>query len=211
MIFIILAHSFFNLLGMGITKKITNKNCLLVIWKITEELKELEDLLLNNQKIDLSIYSNESRKKEILATRILMNNIYSNKKIKYNEYGAPYINKNEHISITHSNNLVAIGISKKKIGIDIQYIDKSITKLAHKFISQENLNNLSEEKATLIWSCKEAIYKWFQKGNINFKNTIKILPFDLKNQGKIKAIFKKNTFALNYLKLDNYFLVYVCK
>jgi len=84
-------------------------------------------------------------------------------------------------------------------------------KLASKFISNENIANLSIKKATLIWCCKEAIYKWHQKGNLNFKDDIKIESFDVKESGEIFANFNDNKLTLNYKEFNRHFLVYLCK
>ena len=71
--------------------------------------------------------------------------------------------------------------------------------------------NLSKEKATLIWCAKEAIYKWYQKGNINFIKDIKLHNFKIKKKGILKANFKTEQILLNYQKINNHYLVYVCK
>jgi phosphopantetheinyl transferase len=131
--------------------------------------------------------------------------------LSYNKFGAPQINTNDNISISHSTNLVAIGFSKFKIGIDIQKISEKALSLSPRFICESNLNNLSTEKATLLWCCKEAIYKWHQKGSVNFKSDIYIYPFELKTSGTVSANFKTEKLSLFYNKIDTFYLVYLCK
>jgi len=70
---------------------------------------------------------------------------------------------------------------------------------------------LSKDKATLIWCCKEAIYKWHQKGNVNFSNDIIISPFIVQQEGSLNAEFKQTKLTLYYKKIKTHFLVYVCK
>ena len=70
--------------------------------------------------------------------------------------------------------------------------------------------NLTEEKATLIWCCKEAIYKWHQIGNVDFKNDIKLSPFILEEKGTIITKFKNKEYTSHYKKVNTHFLVYVC-
>jgi len=192
---------------MGIIKKFEENNCSITIWNVQESL---EELLLLFGKVDLSKFATEERKKEFLASRLLFNEIYPNQQIIYNKHGAPEIKNGSHISISHSKNLVAIASSKHKVGLDIEQISEKSLRFSSKFVSKDTCNNLSQEKATLIWCCKEAIFKWHQKGNIDFKNDITLKPFILEDKGKITTIFKKKEHTLYYKKVDTHFLVYVC-
>jgi len=192
---------------MGVIKKFEENNCSIGIWDTQESL---EELLLLSEKIDLSKFETKKRKKEFLAIRLLLKEIHPNQEILYNKYGAPEIRNGNQISISHSKNLVAIASSKHKVGLDIEQISVKPLQLFSKFISKDTCNNLSKEKATLIWCCKEAIFKWHQKGNVDFKNDIKLKPFILENDGKITAIFKNKEHILYYKKVDTHFLVYVC-
>jgi len=192
---------------MGIVKKIEENNCKIAIWDLQESLIELSNLY---NKSKLPIFTNEKRKKEFLTTRILLQEINPNQSISYNEYGAPELGNNQYISISHSHNLVALIVSEKKVGLDIEKISSKALSLSSKFISDITYD-ISKEKATLIWCAKEAIYKWYQKKNINFKNDIKIYPFGLKDKGTVIAKFKNQKHTLYYNKIDTHFLVYVCK
>ena len=193
---------------MGIIKKIEENNCIIAIWNLQESLEEL-----TQQSADISIpdFNNEKRQKEYLASRLLLKDITPNTKITYNEYGAPKSENGKHISISHSKNLVAIIISKQKVGIDIEQISKKPLRLSSKFISDNTHQNLTKEKATLIWCCKEAIYKWYQKGNINFIKDIKLYNFEIAEKGILTTEFKTERLFLNYQKIHNHYLVYVCK
>ena len=93
----------------------------------------------------------------------------------------------------------------------IEKISDKALKVSSKFVSENNLNNLNKEKATLIWCCKEAIFKLHQKGNVDFKEDIKLTPFSLQNKGIVNAEFNSEIFRLHYTKLNSHFLVYVCK
>ncbi len=193
---------------MPLIKKIEKNNYQIGIWEMSESL---EHLYLLNNKLDISKFKNINRKIEFLSTNLLLNELTPNSKIFYNKYGAPQLKNNNFISISHSKDLVSMIISNKRVGIDIEKISKKPLKLSSKFISKENHLNLTKEKATLIWCCKEAIFKWHQKGNINFVNDIKISSFFIKEKGKILAKFNKSNYTLYYQKINTHFLVYVCK
>ena len=192
---------------MGIIINTTTKNCKIALWEITETLDELLQLPHVISTADLNT---EKRKKEWIASRLLLKKISPNTTISYNEFGAPKLNNGNYISISHSKGLVAVIISQQQVGIDIEEISEKALRVSSKFISTNNLKFLTTEKATLIWCCKEAVYKWCQKGNIDFIKDIIIQPFLLEEKGEIKAEFKNAMITLFYTKINSHFLVYVC-
>ena len=189
-------------------KKIRKHNCQIAILDINKSFNDLVNL---SDKLNISKFKTEKRKNEILSSRLLLRKILPNTTISYNIYGAPEINTKKFISISHSQNLTAIIISDNRVGIDIEKISSKAFKVYSKFIEKNRHLPLSKEKATLIWACKEAIYKWHQKGNINFINDIKILPFIVKHKDELTAEFKNQKITLHYQKINDYFLVYVCR
>ena len=192
---------------MEILKKIEENNCIIAIWNLQESL----ELTQQSANISTPDFNNEKRKKEYLASRLLLKDIAPNTKITYNEYGAPKLENGEHISISHSKNLVAIIFSKQKAGLDIEKISEKPLRLSSKFITEDVLQTLTEEKATLIWCVKEAIFKWHQKGNVDFKKDIKIKAFEIMEKGEISCNFKGEKIIVKYRKIDNQYLAYVCR
>ena len=192
---------------MPITYKIEKKEVSILVWEITETLEELLDLYGN---INTTNYTSEKRKKEHLISRLMLNKLCENGTIIYNEFGAPELDNGKHLSISHSNELVTVIISDKKSGIDIEKISEKALRIASKFVSKKNLTKLNKEKATLIWCLKEAIYKWYQKGGVDFIKDIIIPEFFAKKHGKVTAYFSRKKLNLNYLKINNHYLVYVC-
>ena len=89
------------------------------------------------------------------------------------------------ISISHSKKLVAIIVSELKTGIDIEIISERVLKVKNKFLSYSDNIDESQEDLTIAWSTKECIFKWHQKGNLNFKKN------ELMN-GELNGSFSKN-------------------
>ena len=191
---------------MGLTLINRHKNYTLGIWEITESLEEIKKSInYDNYKTFKSL----KRQKEYICTRLLLTEIDCNFSITYNKWGAPTLNTNKNISISHSNNLIAIIVSKKNVAIDIEMISKKPLKIKEKFLSNHDNISHSIEETTLAWSAKETILKLHQKGDIDYKNDIKIKEINfVKNQ--ITVLFQDNDIVLNYNKLNNHFLVYVC-
>ena len=165
---------------MAVLSNITTSHCTIAIWEITETLEEL--LKLAN-KTSTTEFISEKRQKEWIASRLLLNEINPNYVIAYNVFGAPELNNNNsYISISHTNKLVTIIISQQKVGIDIEAISTKALKVSSKFVSINNIKGLTDAKATLIWACKEAVFKWHQKGEVDFISDIKL--YTCKRMGK---------------------------
>jgi phosphopantetheinyl transferase len=193
---------------MGLQQIIKENNIKIGLWEIEESLEELLQL---TEKISIPNCNTEKRKKEFLISRLLLNNMSPNSSITYNKFGAPELNNDNCISISHSKRLVAIIISKQQVGLDIEEISEKALRVSSKFISLNNLKDLTAEKATLIWCCKEAVFKWHQKGGVDFITDIKLHPFENMEKGEIRATFRDIQLILNCQKINNHYLVYVCK
>jgi phosphopantetheinyl transferase len=187
-------------------KKEENNNTILV-WEISEPLENLISLTSNT---DYSHLKSEKKKKEFLACRILLNYYNKDLKISYSENGSPNLSNHQCISVSHSGDLVCIIISDKKIGIDIEQISDKSLRLREKFVNPHH-TKLNKEKSTLIWCIKEAIYKFHEIGNVDFKKDIFVPEFILEESGGIDIRFKNNTLKAYYFKVENFYLSYVCK
>ena len=193
---------------MGIILNTTENNCSIALWDISESLDELLQIA---DSFNTAKFKTEKRKKEWIASRLLLNEINPNYSISYNEFGAPELDNGNYISISHSKKMVAIIINEQQVSIDIEKISEKALRLAPKFVSEKNLKKLSKEKATLIWCIKEAAFKWHQKGGVDFIKDIIIPEFSVKEKGIITIQFKNIELNLNYQKINNHYLVYVCK
>ena len=189
-----------------IVKKQINQNTLLAVWEITESLEELNELN-PSEKI---LHKNPKRAKEWLATRILVNSIFEKAKIIYDVTGKPKLDNGKNISISHSKHYCSIIVGDNNVAIDVEEISQKAINAASKFITRQNHIKLTTAVATLIWSAKECIFKLVNQKKINFKTDIIISPFDIKKSGNLHAVFKQKSYILQYEKINNHYLVYVC-
>ena len=83
-------------------------------------------------------------------------------------------------------------------------------KLIDKFINK-NQSNLTQKKATLIWTIKESVFKFHKKGNVNFKKDIVLDDFEEKNEGDLVIKFKRQKLNAYFFMIDNKYITYVCK
>ncbi|MBI1838314.1 MAG: 4'-phosphopantetheinyl transferase superfamily protein [Flavobacteriia bacterium] len=121
-------------------------------------------------------FSNEKRKREFVATRILRHTLFGHQHIHYNEVGAPFIKNEGFISISHTDNIVGIAINQFfQIGFDIEKERKSILNIASKFINEEEekiFDIYSSKEITKCWSAKESLYKLANRKEIDFKKDL---------------------------------------
>lgn len=78
-------------------------------------------------------------------------------KVKFNENGKPYLAGNEkYISLSHSLNMVAIAISNKPIGIDIETIIPLtvVRQLAQRLLDKKQLAQYFKAKDNCAWFTK---------------------------------------------------------
>ncbi len=204
--------------------KIEKFKSIIGVWKIDESVDQLLSSidLSEIEKSAFRAFKNEGRQKQWLASRIILSEISENNKLSvgYEKNGSPFIeNSQAQISISHTSEYVTVMLSNKhNIGIDIEKIHPRVLKIRHKFMSDtENIfiekhKNLAES-LILIWSAKEALFKMYGKGNLDFAKNIEIKPFGNQDKGELIGSINKNGICskhhLKYLKIDDHMLVYV--
>jgi 4'-phosphopantetheinyl transferase len=153
------------------------------------------------------------RKQEFVATRVLRNYLFGKETIFYNIQGAPYIESEGFISISHSKNIVSISFSKTfEVGIDIEEISDKIIRIAPKFVSRLEQNNIdlkSPTDLTKLWTGKEALYKLAKTEGLHFKDQLNLIQKSsdlwdgtiIKDNETIRTelnIFEKNNFMIAF-------------
>ncbi len=211
-------------MGVIMHKEI-NSGCTLGIWDITEDydtlLSGLQLSLEENQR--LNSFRNHSRKLEWLSVRTLAKEMTGKQiRIIYNNERKPFLYDNSfNISISHSHNFTSILLSKtRRVGIDLEYMSHRISKIRHKFINEsEKITDKPEElryHLYIHWCAKESLYKICDKQELIFNKNLIIEPFVPADKGKLKGHITgtesfNESFELEYLRKDNYIIVWCCK
>lgn len=193
------------------------------IWKIEESYDELKWQLQWGQR-DLEQFKaikDEQRAIHWLSSRVLLRRMLNTDKfidLQTDEFGKRFLaNFDSQLSISHSGDLVAVILSSKKVGIDLQRMDPKIEPLAQKFISKKEWEEIDHDhllsRIHVYWCGKEALYKLYGKRKLDFRENLYIKPFTWSDLGVttgqiIKPDYKKE-FPLYFRKMDNYLLAYV--
>jgi phosphopantetheinyl transferase len=193
---------------MGLILKKQDKNSLISVWEINESLDEIKRHFKNQE---LHNFKSKKRQLEFLCTRLLLKEINPELKIEYNKFGAPELNNHNYVSISHTNKLACTIISNDKTGIDVELISGKAFKIRNRFLSKKDNVELNNKEVTLAWSAKECIFKWFQKGDINFKKDIEIRSIKYAPKQEIDVKFRDSSYILKFMEIQNHFLVYFCR
>jgi 4'-phosphopantetheinyl transferase len=191
----------------------------LALWKLSETVDFFEDKAHLTQA-DLQLYSkisNETRKKEWLAVRVLLNDVLGFwPNITYMETGKPILNNHiRHLSISHSKEMVGILLCTSPFaGIDIEKTTRNIDKILPRFLSGEEIRNIIDSKIPyceiIHWCAKEAIFKSVNQPNIEFSKEIKIekINDDGTIEAKYKLKRKNQDISLNFMDIDEHIVVW---
>jgi len=192
-----------------------NNSTKIILWKIVPG--ELSETNLNeDDKKLLKTRKGKNSKEYFLAVRKLLENEDPELTINYDLNGKPHLNMQKGISISHSNEIVAVGISNKKdFGIDIQYKTNKILKIKHKFLSEmDNVsitNKYDLESLTMLWTAKESIYKALGVKGVSFSKNI-FIDKDLEEKKGSKGYYinenEKTIFNLDFFFIDRYTICY---
>ena len=98
----------------------------------------------------------------------------------YNDYGAPRLEQGPCFSISHCKHAIAVAISEKPIGIDIEHIRAAKPELVERTMNEQEQNEIwtaaSPDIAfTRLWTQKEAVLKMQGTGILSIdgmKNTL---------------------------------------
>ncbi len=193
------------------------------IWKVEEPIEFFEERieLFEEEKAEVNSLSKRKRL-EWMATRYLLHYM-TGREVRTpcikDRFGKPHLkNSNYKISISHSNDLVAVIASPFHVGVDVQYKVAKITRIANRFCTEEELefaNNGSYiNNLHIIWGAKECLYKAYGRREIDFRQQLKISPFtgavgnQIATTASLLTNHQKRNFNVFSSIEDDYFLVY---
>ena len=180
-----------------------NGSAKLAVWKI----EETEEFFLKKVSLQQEI-SHPHKRLQHLAGRYLLQILHPDfplHLISISDTKKPLLSNHEfHFSISHCADFAAAIVSEEKlVGIDVELITPKIELVKNKFLSADELSVLEDSSyqlrttnyklLTLFWSTKEAIFKWYGNGKVDFKKNMIIDNYNFKNEsGNIDAHFVKD-------------------
>ncbi|HEY1113832.1 MAG TPA: 4'-phosphopantetheinyl transferase superfamily protein [Chitinophagaceae bacterium] len=206
-----------------------NGDTRLAVWKIEEP----ESFFLDKVPLHRAI-THPHKRLQHLAGRYLLQHLYPDfpiRLIQIADTRKPFLEDEAfHFSISHCGDYAAAIVSPvNRVGVDIEQITEKITRIEHKFVSEEERVLVQSpwmpdtgksaldgtpvdhvRKLGLLWSSKEAVFKWYGWGEVDFRRHICIQSVVPTGNGSFDTIvqFKKNEDL--FLGLHSYFFGDVC-
>ena len=153
-----------------------NDDTKLGLWRIEEP----ENFFLQFVPLQKKI-THPHKRLQHLAGRFLLRKLFPHfplNLIKIAETRKPFLpGEQYHFSISHCGDYAAVIVSSKyRVGVDVEWPQQKIDIVKHKFMGTKEFTVLKmmDERAelfklTMAWSIKQAIFKWYGLGQLDFK------------------------------------------
>ncbi|MDA9312581.1 4'-phosphopantetheinyl transferase superfamily protein [Vicingaceae bacterium] len=185
-----------------------------------DRMEEMFHFLVKNEvnMSHLQNISNDKIKAEWLFIReIICKAMATKEDIVYDEHRKPTFKiSDSYLSISHSNERVAISIDKKyETGIDLQFITDKIVRIKSKFLNsiEQSLTSQNPTELTCYWSIKEALFKIYGKKDAFLKENFEVQQFKFDGTkgsaiGVTRAAGKEKIQPMEFRKMENYVMAY---
>ena len=182
---------------MPLFYELNNDAAKIAIWRIAEEKNFFLEKVPQHRLI-----THPHKQLQHLAGRYLLQYLYPEfpyHLIEIADTRKPYLpNEEFHFSISHCGDFAAVIVSRDhRAGIDIELVSPKVEKIKNKFLNGKELEELSQWEEgdelrllTLLWSCKEAVFKWYGNGGVDFRENIH-LSLDKKPLHQLQCRFNK--------------------
>ncbi len=179
-------------------QKQINDNTKIGVWHITEA----EDFFLKKVTLQRTI-THPHKRLQHLAGRYLLPELFPAfplALIDIADTRKPFLpGEPFHFSISHCGDYAAAIVSTvNRVGVDIEVPHPKIERVKNKFLSEKELLLLgvsdpdNTSMLTMAWSVKEAIFKWYGEGEMDFIRHMQITGLQKATTGIIaECIFKK--------------------
>jgi phosphopantetheinyl transferase len=186
-----------------------NSHTEMAVWKIEEP----EAFFTEQISIQVTP-SHPAKRLQHLAGRLLLKKLQTDfplESIQSQPGQKPFLlDHTYHFSISHSDKIAAAIISQTQpVGIDVEMITDKALRVAHKFLREEEVQLVgkdSKEDATLLWSIKETVFKWYGLGSVDFREDIQVKKLSINQHENIaECFFLKTNDLLNvkFLRIEN--------
>lgn len=197
---------------------LSNQSRLIIVELDLKIIDHLYDIRLTPEELNkYRQISNPKRKCEFLSIRKTIQFIYDDEEhIVYTQHGKPNLAISGHkISISHSQGLLGILLHPTiEVGLDLQHATPKIFRIKNRFLSLKELDDTHNNEWQMLtyWCAKEALYKFYSKGNVEFNVNLRIDPFELENEGfftgHIHMPDMNTEIPLGYQRIDDTMAVY---
>ena len=160
------------------------------VWKITEAVEELLDVVPACYATSVSRFKSKNRSAQWLAVRAIVAQRFGNDVcVAYDVAGKPVLEGADGcITVSHTDGYAVLAYSSEGgVGVDVELLSRNVLRVAERFMQAGSLENYSlpdKNSAALVhWCAKEALYKIVGDLGGNFKDNISVGGFELRSEG----------------------------
>ena len=180
------------------------------------EDREEELKLSPRDRVRLRHISHPQKRREFLASRLALKELDPNYRIEY-EGRIPSLDNGVHISITHAHKVAAAMMSETHVvGLDVEVQREQLFKISNKFLHPEEKLTIRPDRVLedlhVYWGAKEALFKIWKKGEVDFSHELRIDPFEATTNGQTTGRILKGgqpiECNIHYQHVEDYHLVF---
>lgn len=184
-----------------------------LVGEIEAERKKLSP----RDQVRLRAINHPQKKKEFIASRLALKQLDPDYRLIY-EGRVPWMdNSGKYVSLTHAHNVGAAILSQDYIvGIDVELQREQLFRIADKFLHPEEKLQIRPERALedlhVYWGAKEALFKIWKFGEVDFSHELRVDPFPSNPVGDTTAqILKYGSIIpcqVHFQLVEDYHLVF---
>lgn len=194
-----------------------NETTRLGVWKIEESEQFFKGNVPQHRDV-----THPHKRLQHLAGRFLLQFLFPDfpyELIRVADTRKPFLpGEQYHFSISHCGDYAAaIVSSESRVGIDVEIPAEKISRIAPKFMTLQEMEMISNGSPvqdiglqTLVWSAKEAVFKWYGEGNVDFRQHIQLLALDTATETLDCFFARDNTrLSIHYRRFDHLVLAWI--
>lgn len=197
-----------------------NASTKLAIWQIREDESFFSPLVPLQHSI-----THPHKRLQHLAGRYLLRYLFPDfptSLIRIADTRKPFLEDEAyHFSISHCGDYAAVIVSSDyRVGIDIEIPTPKVVRLEQKFLNPDEYLLVQDpdadthlQKSTMAWSAKEAMFKWWGRGKIDFSEMLRLSGVIHAGEGQLDARFIREeriiAFPVHYHFFDGLVLAWV--
>lgn len=160
-----------------------------------------------------------ARRQERLMWRRMLREAFSlSVKVEYTPSGKPQIKDfpYKHISVSHCRGVVAVVVSQRPCGVDVERKDRNFERVSERYVTQREWALCQEagisraQALAMMWCAKECMYKVAGRSGVDFCRDVIIEAMDPGREALTGRVDGGNPIEMKIIDAGDYLVVYSC-
>lgn len=193
----------------------------LLLWRISESEEELCALVTESDRESTFRFASPRRRIEHLAWRAALRVRIPRGDVGYTPAGSPFVcGQALHFGAAHTDGMAVVIVSGSACAVDVERLDRDLTKVASKFISPHEsqfADAVRPDFPAAVWCAKEAMYKYSGRRELDFVLDLKITRCNLpageitgEITDEVTGGITGRTIHASVERFEEFLIVYIC-